>query len=248
MAPRPVDPMDYSVRSPVTRALAGAGARFATRAKAAVAIDFGTPDDELARAAMLGLADLSPLPRTGYKGGGALDWLRAQGVVGLDADNRATRQPDGAVAARLAPGEALLLGDIGATGGLCARLDAAWSEAGAPGCYPVRRDAASFWFVVTGKAAATLFAKLCGVDLRPAHFPEGAVAQTSLARLNTIIVRQDMGVLRQDMGAVPAYHLLGDSASAEYFWDCLIDAMAEFTGDGAGPVGLAALDRLTAAG
>jgi hypothetical protein len=34
---------------------------------------------------------------------------------------------------------------------------------------------------------------------------------------------------------------LGDSASAEYLWDCLNDAMAEF--DGA-PVGLAALRGL----
>ena len=236
-----IDPTDYSVRSFVTRALARAGARFGPRGESAVAIDFGTPDDEVARAAGLGLADLSPLPRAGYKGGGALAWLRAHGVVGLDVDNRATRQPDGAIAARLAQSEALLLGDVAAEGGLCSRLDAAWSEDGAPGCYPVRRDAASFWFVVTGAMAATLFAKLCGVDLRPEHFPEGAVAQTSMARLNTVIVRQDVG-------AVPAYHLLGDSASAEYFWDCLIDAMAEFTGDGAGPVGLAALDRLAAAG
>jgi len=234
-----IDPTDYSVRSFVTRALTRAGARFGPRGESAVAMDFGTSDDEVARAAGLGLADLSPLPRAGYKGSGALAWLRAQGVVGLDVDNRATRQPDGAVAVRLAPGEALLLGDMAAESGLCARLDAAWSEDGATSCYPVLRDAASFWFVVTGETAATLFAKLCGVDLRPKQFPEGAVAQTSMARLNTI-------VLRQDVGAVPAYHLLGDSASAEYFWDCLIDAMAEFTG--AGPVGLAALDRLAAVG
>ena len=45
-------------------------------------------------------------------------------------------------------------------------------------------------------------------------------------------------VIRDDRGGVLAYHLLGDSASAEYLWDCLNDAMAEF--DGA-PVGLAAV-------
>jgi sarcosine oxidase subunit gamma len=32
-----------------------------------------------------------------------------------------------------------------------------------------------------------------------------------------------------------AYHVLADSASAPYLWDCLIDAMAEF---GGGPVGV----------
>ena len=45
-------------------------------------------------------------------------------------------------------------------------------------------------------------------------------------------------ILRQDLGELPVFHLLADSASADYLWDCLVDAMAEF--DGA-PVGLAAL-------
>ena len=46
---------------------------------------------------------------------------------------------------------------------------------------------------------------------------------------------------RVDLGADVAYHLLGDSASAEYLWDVLLDAMREF--DGA-PVGIAAIRAL----
>ena len=42
---------------------------------------------------------------------------------------------------------------------------------------------------------------------------------------------------------MPAYHLLADSASAEYFWTCLTDAMAELEGK---PIGLAAVRRLLA--
>ncbi len=38
-----------------------------------------------------------------------------------------------------------------------------------------------------------------------------------------------------------AYHLFADNPSAEYFWDCLLDAMAEFDGR---PVGLTALRGL----
>jgi sarcosine oxidase subunit gamma len=79
-----------------------------------------------------------------------------------------------------------------------------------------------------------MVAKICGVDLRPGKFADGRIAQTSMARMNGVVIRDDQG-------ETLAYHLLGDSASAEYLWGCLIDAMAEF--DGA-PVGLAAVRAL----
>ena len=44
-----------------------------------------------------------------------------------------------------------------------------------------------------------------------------------------------------DLGQAPAFHLLVDSASAEYVWDCLMDAMAEFDGRPAGLNALAGL-------
>ena len=80
-----------------------------------------------------------------------------------------------------------------------------------------------------------MFAKLCGVDLRVDHFPDLAIAQTSVARSNAIVIRDDLG-------ATPTFHLLGDSASAAYMWDVLLDAMAEFEG---APVGLKALKALS---
>ena len=66
---------------------------------------------------------------------------------------------------------------------------------------------------------------------------DGQIAQTSLARMNGMIVRDDQG-------GTLAYHVLGDGASGEYLWDCLLDAMAEF--DGA-PVGLDAVRALAGA-
>ena len=76
-----------------------------------------------------------------------------------------------------------------------------------------------------------------GVDLRPGRFADGEVAQTSVARLNTIVVRADLG-------DVPAFQLLGDSASAAYYLSVLMDAMAEFDGR---LVGLTALRKLAGA-
>ena len=81
--------------------------------------------------------------------------------------------------------------------------------------------------MITGEKASAMFAKICGIDLRAKSFDNHAIAQTSVARSNTIIIRDDLG-------AVPAYHMLGDSASAGYMWMCLNDAMEEFDG---GPVG-----------
>lgn len=228
-------PTDYPRRSFVYRTLVESGATFVTLGDAAVAQSFGTGDEAAARS--LGIADLSPLPRAGFKGRATVPWLQAQGVAGIDRDNMADAQADGCLAARLAPTEVLVLGGLDGNAGLCASLPAAWSFEAAPGTYPVLRSDASFWFAITGEHAAAMFAKMCGVDLRPAGFAEGAIAQTSLARMSAIIIRHDLG-------GTPAYYILGDSASATFLWSCLIDAMAEFGGR---PIGLAALHVLAGA-
>ena len=219
-------------RSFIYRELEAAGASFLSIGDAEVAARFSAADETPALSA-LGLADLSPLPRTGFKGIGVVDWLAAQGLDIGESSNRAYPQADGALAARLAPGEVLVLDGVAGGAGACARLDAAWApDAGA--FWPVPRRDGAFWFLVTGGHAATAFAKVCGVDLRPAKFPNHAVAQTSVARTNAIVIRGDLG-------AVPAFHLLGDSASARYMWRCLADAAEEFAGQ---PVGLEAVRAL----
>src|SRR5262249_50805091 len=65
--------------------------------------------------------------------------------------------------------------------------------------------------------------KLCGVDLSPDRFADGAIAQTSVARLSAIVIRHDVADML-------AFFLLAETASAEYLWDCLDDAMKEFEG------------------
>lgn len=230
-------PTDHARRSFVYRTLVESGATFITLGEAAVAQSFGA-GDEAVSARALGIADLSPLPRAGFKGWAAIGWLQAQGVAGIGRDNMADVQADGCLAARLAPTEVLLLGGLDGNVGLCASLPTAWSFEAAPGTYPVLRSDASFWFAITGTHAAAMFAKMCGVDLRPGRFADGAIAQTSLARMSAIIIRHDLG-------GTLAYYILGDSASAAFLWSCLIDAMAEFGGR---PIGLAALHALAGEG
>lgn len=230
-------------RSFIYRALQQAGARFAPINDATIAVDFGKPIEvEVAHARRLGIADLSVLPRTGFKGAGTVEWLTAQGLaIGPDS-NRAYPQPGGELAARLAPTEIFLVDSLAGGGDLMRRLNAAWNwGSGKPRTligYPMPRSESHAWFMVTGEHAPAMFAKICGVDLRLHRFAVGAIAQTSVAKMSAIVIRADLG-------ETPAFHLLADSASSEYLWTCVLDAMAEFDGK---PVGWSALRRLAGGG
>lgn len=231
-------PSDFSRRSFVYRKLAALGAEFGELAGGAVALDFGEPRREADAARRLGLCDLSVLPHSGFKGAGTVDWLAGQGLSVPPESNQATRQENGVLALRLAPSELVLLAGLDGDGAPLADLESAWRDAGLPPAsprgFPTPRQHTHAWFLVSGAQAAAMFAKICGVDLRPGKFASGRIAQTSVARLNTVIVRDDQG-------ETLAYHVLVDSASAEYLWGCLLDAMTEF--DGA-PVGLTAVRGL----
>ncbi len=215
------DPTQHTRRSFVYRKLVEAGAVFRETADGVVAASF--PDEPNP----LGLADLSPIPRCGFKGPKALAVLAAAGLPIPEANNTAVTIPGGGLVARLADSEALLLGDF--SGAADPLSD--YAETTGAGCYAMPRRDTHAWFMIVGEDAAGCLAKICGVDLRPSHFAAGEVAQTAIARINGILIRNDRG-------DTLAYHILADSASAPYLWDCLLDAMAEF---GGGPVGL---DRL----
>ena len=238
-----ISPADHPRRSSLYRALQQAGARFAPIADAAIAVDFGkSVEAEAAQARTMGIADLSVLPRTGFKGAGTVEWLTTQGLaIGPDS-NRAYPQPGGELAARLAPTEIFLIGSLAGSGDLIRRLNAAWTWGSEKPRtligYPMPRAESHAWFMVTGEHAPAMFAKICGVDLRLHRFGAGAIAQTSVAKMSAIVIRADLGT-------TPAFHLLADSASSEYLWTCVLDAMAEFDGK---PVGWSALRRLAGDG
>jgi len=225
-------------RSPIYRETQAAGAFSEIINGAAVPMHYGNPDSELGRAQRMAIADLSGLPRTGFKGAGTIEWLQGQGLaIGPDS-NMAYRQEGGALAARLAPSEIFLIDSLEATGALIDTLNAAWAWGTEKPRkligYPMPRQDSHAWFMITGNAAPEMFAKICGVDLRPHKFQSGQIAQTSLAKMSGIVIRDDRG-------GIPAYHLLADIASAEYLWAAVLDAMWEF---GGAPVGLQALRRL----
>ena len=222
-------------RSALYRELAALDATFGEVNGAACAMRCGgSVEAEAERAQALAICDLSTLPRAGFKGHGAIAWTRTQGVTVTDANNMTAWQDDGACAARLADTEVMLLSDLACESTLCNGISEGWSPDPDTGSYPVPRADTNCWFLISGRQSSTMFAKMCGVDLRPEKFAMGAVAQTSIARLNGIVIRADVG-------ETLAYHFLTDNASARFMWDSVLDAMGEW---GGAPVGLDAMRDL----
>ena len=231
-----MEPRSLNRRSPVYRKLQDAGAEFVERNGYAVASAITKPEVEAAAVGTLSLCDLSGLARLGFKGPGATEWLSTQGLQIPTQSNRAIRQQDGLLLAKLAPNEALLLDDLDRPSQLMETLMDRWqaaTEAPSVRGFPVSRQDSHAWFAVTGTQAPATLAKLCAVDLRPNAFPQLQVAQTSIARLNAIVIRDDLPDF-------PVYHLLADLAASEYWWDCLLDAGLEHD---VRVVGLGALRR-----
>ena len=223
--------------TPVLRILQQVGAQFIMINHAAVADHYGNVSGEVDLARRMGLADLSPLSRAGFKGAGAPTWLQGQGIKLPEAPNTAVVQDNGALVTALSWEEHLLLDplineSLDQGSDFSTVLNNAWSLESAPRCYQLPRQDSHCWFAISGEHCSAMLAKLCAVDMRLHKFANGSVAQTSLARINAIIIRHDLHA------TVPMFYLLADSASADYLWPCLIDAMTEFKG---GPVGLSAL-------
>src|ERR1700675_2117364 len=111
--PGTVEPGAQLRRSFVYRKLLDLGAHFAPINGGSIAMNFADDADDEARLALrLGIADLSPLPRTGFKGAGTIEWLQGQGVTIGPESNRGYRQAGGETALRLAPSEILLIDSL----------------------------------------------------------------------------------------------------------------------------------------
>ncbi|MBE7549510.1 MAG: hypothetical protein HS126_00335 [Anaerolineales bacterium] len=74
---------------------------------------------------------------------------------------------------------------------------------------------------LTGAVAAELLSKICGLDFHPTVFPNLRVAQTSVAKIKTLIARHDQG-------ETPAYFLHVNRSLGQYFWEVVWEAGQEF--------------------
>lgn len=232
---RTIAPTHYRRRSQLYRRHLLAGARFEEVAGSAVVAEYTETADEANHATQLALVDLSTLSRVGFKGAGAPAWLKEQGLRLPDSPNQSKRQEDGSLIARLSANEFLILSNLTSDSAFTASLKDSWSLESTEAIYLLPRGDSHCWFALTGAYAPTTLAKVCGVDFRTHKFSEYEVAQTSLAGINAII-------LRNDFATTPCFLILSDVSSAEYLWEALLDAMAEFSGSAVGMVALRALE------
>jgi sarcosine oxidase, subunit gamma len=123
----------------------------------------------------------------------------------------------------LAATEVFLPGSLGGDSARLVELETSWQIGGAERTYLMPRHHTHAWFALQGDCVPEILAKLCAVDFRPSVFSDLSIAQTSVARLNSI-------VLRADREKRPTYHLLADSTCSAYMLACLKDAAEELGG------------------
>jgi sarcosine oxidase subunit gamma len=166
------------------------------------------------------LTDLTDLPRVGFRGAQSAAYLQGRDFVLPDAPNRAVPQADGSQVARLSQTEYLLLGSPADLGQRIADEEARW-ELDHQANYLLPRQDSHACFQLSGEHLANVMAKLCGVDLSPLAFGPGAVAQTSAARINVIVINSSTA-------QQASFHILCDRASKTYFREAMLDALQEF--------------------
>ncbi|PUB40807.1 sarcosine oxidase subunit gamma [Pseudomonas marginalis] len=168
------------------------------------------------------LQDQTDLPRVGFRGAQSAEYLTARGFTLPGAPNQASAQADGSWVARLSQNEYLVLGSPQDQGQRIADEEARW-ELDHRTNYLLPRQDSHACVRLSGGVIAQVMAKLCGVDLSDPAFKLGMVAQTSVARVNAIVIHTGSVEL-------PAFHILWDRASKEYFEGALRDALEEFGG------------------
>ncbi|MCH8552169.1 MAG: sarcosine oxidase subunit gamma [Natronospirillum sp.] len=220
-------PDQHPRRSLAWRVWAASTQSLAVKSEGLVVQQAGENDSAMAE--RCGLIDLTVLERTGFRGRQAAEHLESLDLPVPDAPNRAAVGTQGETVLRLSARELWVLSAAEDDGQHVRRM--ANQPLPTKDCYALYCQHSHAWLVLAGRYRAAVMAKLCGVDLRESAFPVGHIAQTSVARSNAIVVHHQWG--RQ-----PVFSLFCDSASADYLWEALLDAMAEFEG---GPVGLAAL-------
>lgn len=179
------------------------------------------------------LADLTHLPRVGFKGRGTSAWLERQGLSLPAAPNQWLRDASGTVVARLGAQDFLISEDLDGATGVAQTLTERWHSTTPRGAYLLPRQHGLVTIALGGAAAKDVLARLCAVDLGRPAFADHAIAQTQVALSSAI-------VMRGPGAEAAAYRLFVDTSLALYLWDVLHEVVAAL---GGGVLGAAQVPR-----
>jgi sarcosine oxidase subunit alpha len=205
------------------------GAKLADQAGWPVPEAYTSPENEAAAVReRVGVADVSAAGKLIVKGDAAAKLLanvfgRVPEIPGRMSPVHPQDEAGQAYLARLSADEFLLLTSPGAEHAATRRLESRFANGEWRIAIPAVIDQTSglAGLVVAGPASRDLLSKLCGLSFDPTDFPNYQVAQSSLAKVHAIIVRNDLG-------NVPAFELYFDRSYGEYIWDSVMDAGGEF--------------------
>lgn len=133
-------------------------------------------------------------------------------AIGWGLDDRPNRSADNRIRASwLAPGDWMLVGDIGSQD---------LADVGDPLVHLADVTDGRVVFLVSGPSARNLLAKGTSLDLHPRAFAVGHCAQTLFAQLRVLI---------DQMSEAPEYRLYSDVSYRTYLRAWFDEAMIEFT-------------------
>jgi heterotetrameric sarcosine oxidase gamma subunit len=163
--------------------------------------------------ASLRLADRTPLAKVAVR---ARPDGRVAARLGVPF-GRACRDEHGTLVIGSGPGEWLLLAAPGSAAGIARRVDA--DDDGLVTVLDLTHGRALLR--LTGSAADQTLSKVCAVDLADAVTPDGGAFRSSVAKLATDVVRDDLEGVR-------SYLLHCERSFGQYLFDSLLDAGREF--------------------
>lgn len=159
------------------------------------------------------VADCTGTARFGLRAKGSANWFEQGTGQILPPVNRFSRSQDGLICLRLGMNDITLSGPADRV----AAAEAAWTAHVATGercgVNGYRQDTWAH-LAISGPAADSLMAQLTEIDLREAALPVGAIAQTRMLHVDTVI-------LRSDFGAMAGYELFFDIATKPFVLESL---------------------------
>ena len=192
------------------------GARLAATDGWELPVAYGGAEDEVCAARDgAGLWDLSALTKWRLLGAGTTQALETLLGVPVPAVGKASAGRAGGVevlALRLAEDHALVLGPPGLA------ADAAERAVGAHPCaHLVNATSGLAGIRLAGPAARAILATLTALDLASSAFPNLGCAETGLARVHAVL-------LRQDVAGLPAFEAFVSRNYGAYLWEAVLDA------------------------
>jgi heterotetrameric sarcosine oxidase gamma subunit len=173
--------------------------------------------------AALTLADRTPLAKVLVRAPAGGSTAAALGVPPA----RAGRHADGTLVTGSGPGEWTLLAASGRGPGLVERWQAPDPDGGLVSA--VDLTSARVLLRLTGAAGRLLLAKVCAVDFDDTITPDGTAFRTSVAKVVTDVVRDDVATPASAPHPSRLSYLLHcDGSFGRYLFDALLDAGKEF--------------------